>query len=134
MKRFVLSTSAILSLAAITASCKKSDDNQTCVAGPSGNTQIVVYAVHNGDTIIHSTQQPDTAFLNWSNTGNPAAYDKTYIAEAGEDHIHLSSLKCGTYSVRLSVFDSVNNARYTGNTSVSFEKTSGEVRAAIDVN
>jgi hypothetical protein len=134
MKRFVLSASAILSLAVIAASCKKSDDHQTCVAGPSGITQVVVYAVHNGDTIIHSTQQPDTAFVNWSNTSSAAAYDKIYSAEAGENHIHLSSLNCGTYNVRLSVFDSVNNARYTGSTSLSFEKTSGEVRTAINVN
>jgi hypothetical protein len=137
MKRLVLVASASLFSAAIASSCKKSDTNPTCSAGSGGSTQIVVYAVHNGDTIIHSAQQADTAFVAWADAGdppNPAYYDEFYVAEPGEDHIHLSSLNCGRYRIRLSIFDSVAMQRFTGSTSISYTKTSGEVETAINVN
>jgi hypothetical protein len=137
MKRFVLIASAILLTTGLASSCKKSESNPMCTAGAGGTTQIVVYAVHNGDTIIHSAQQSDTAFVAWADAGdppNPSYYDKFYVAEAGEDHIHLSSLNCGRYYIRLSVFDSVAMQRFTGSTSISYTKTSGEVEAAVNVN
>jgi hypothetical protein len=137
MKRFRIIGSALFFIAAIASSCKKSESNPTSVAGAGGTTQIVVYAVHNGDTIIHSAQQPDTAFVAWADAGdppNPAYYDKFYVAEPGEDHIHLSSLNCGRYWIRLSVFDTVAMQRFTGSTSISYTKTSGEVETAINVN
>ena len=130
MKKLLTLSAALVSIVALLPSCKKSED-ATCVSGSGGSTQIVVYGVRNGDTIIHSAQQPDTAFVSWSNSGDAAAYDKLYIAEAGEDHIHLSSLNCGSYRIRLSVFDSVSMTRYTGTTTVSYTKTSGEVTAAV---
>jgi hypothetical protein len=135
MARLILAASAIL-VSAMMCSCKKAE-NATCAAGPGGNTEIVVFALHNGDTIIHSVQQADTAFVAWSDPGdppNPNFYDKFYEAEAGEDHIHLTNLHCGTYRVRLSVFDSVSRKRLTGIATVSYAKSSGEVDTAITVN
>lgn len=137
MKRFALIASTFLFTTILASSCKKSESNPTCAAGAGGSTQIVVFAVHNGDTIIHSAQQADTAFVAWADAGdppNPSYYDKFYVAEPGEDHIHLTSLNCGRYHVRLSVFDSVAMQRFTGSTSISYTKTSGEVDMAINVN
>ena len=137
MTRIAISFLSFFALTLTLYSCKKNDSNPTCTACAGGNTQIVVYALHNGDTIIHSAQQSDTAFIAWSDAGdppNPNYYDKYYVAEEGEDHIHLSSLNCGTYRIRLSVFDTVTAKRYTGSATMSFTKTSGEVDTAIVVN
>ena len=122
--------------AAAMSACKKSE-NATCTAGAGGNTQIVVFALHNGDTIIHPSQQGDTAFVAWADAGdppNPSYYDKYYVAEPGEDHIHLKNLNCGRYRIRLSVYDTVAMKRLTGSASISYTKTSGEVDTAITVN
>jgi hypothetical protein len=135
MKPYPILAGTLFSLVVLSASCHKSDDNAVCIAGTGGNTELVVFARHNGNTIIHSFQQPDTAFLTWTDPPvGPDYYDKAYAAEPGEDHIHIPNLKCGSYTVRLSVYDTVAGKRYSGRMSLAFTKTSGEVDTAIDVN
>lgn len=118
-------------------SCRKQQDS-TCQAGSGGNVEIVVFAVHNGDTLINSLQHQDTAYIHYGSTTSPgtdpAAYDAFYVADAGEDHIHLTHLKCGSYYVYRTAFDTVTQTRYTGGAGVEVTKTSGEVLSAITVN
>lgn len=127
-------------LAVTVTSCNKKDDNPTCTAGSGGNVSIVVFAKHAGNTIINTEQHPDTAYVKYGATTspgtNPALYDTYYVSEEGEDHIHLTNLKCGNYYVYRTAFDSTTTpgTRYTGGTAVSFTKTSGEVDVDIDVN
>lgn len=132
----------ILALAAICAvvtasSCKKKE-TETCAAGGGGNAQIVVFAAHNGVVLINSEQHPDTAYVKYGSATspgtNPAAYDTYFVSEAGEDHIHLTHLKCGSYYVYRTAFDTTTGIRYTGGAGVSFTQTSGEVETTINVN
>jgi hypothetical protein len=120
------------------ASCKKGDSNPTCNAGAGGNVEIVVFALHNGDTLINYTQHTDSALVKFNATSSPgtspSAYDKIYVGEPSEDHIHLTNLSCGTYFIYRTAYDSVSGNRYTGTAVVSFTKTSGEVDTAITVN
>lgn len=140
MKNTLIGAQAFLIAICIVAgtSCRKSDDNLTCNAGGGGNVEIVVFALHNGDTLVNYTQHTDSALVKFNATGSPGtspgAYDKIYVGEPGEDHIHLTNLSCGTYFVYRTAYDSVSGNRYTGTAVVSFTKTSGEVDTAITVN
>jgi hypothetical protein len=140
MKNILIgATALIVALCLITAaSCKKTDNNPSCNAGAGGNVEVVVFALHNGDTLINSSQHTDSALIKFNATSSPGTspsdYDKIYVGEAGEDHIHLTNLTCGTYFVFRTAFDSLSGERYTGSAVVSFTKTSGEVETAISVN
>ena len=119
-------------------SCKKEDNPPVCVAGSGGNVEIVTFAIHNGDTLINSDQKQDTAYIHYGSTTSPgtdpAVYDDYFVSEAGEDHIHMNNLKCGSYYIYRTGFDSVSQTRYTGGMGVEVTKTSGEVLAGITVN
>jgi hypothetical protein len=136
MKFFIgglLLMAATLSL----VSCKK-EENPVCEAGSGGNVQIVTFAIHNGDTLINTAQHPDTAFIHYggklSPGTDPASYDGYFVSEAGEDHIHMTHLKCGSYYIYRTGFDSVSQTRYTGGIGIEVTQTSGEVDLGIAVN
>jgi hypothetical protein len=129
----------IITVSIITAaSCKKSEDDPTCNASGSGNVDIVVFALHNGDTLINPASHTDSALVKFNATTSPGTspsdYDKVYLGDAGEDHIHLTNLSCGTYFIYRTAYDSASGNRYAGTAVVSFTKTSGEVDAAINVD
>lgn len=136
--------SAVLALVAVIAvtSCNENKDTPVpvtqCTAGSGGNVTIVNYALHNGDTLLNYDSHPDTAFVKYSATTSPGTspsnYDTYFVSEGGEDHIHIKGLKCGTYFIYRTAFDSVSNKRYTGSMSINFTQTSGEIDTAINVN
>jgi hypothetical protein len=136
MKRIYIPTLTIFCLSFFLTSCHKSD-NPTCVAGPNGSTALVVYSLHNGDTLVHSYQHADTLFVAWNDAGdppNPLFYDKAYVASLGENHVHVHELKCGTYRLRLSVYDTVAARRYTGATITTITEGATEVPIGVVVN
>jgi hypothetical protein len=128
----------IIAVSIATASCSKTESNPTCNASGNGNVAVVVFALHNGDTLINSVQETDSALVKFNATtspGNsPADYDKIFVGEPGEDHIHLTNLSCGTYFIYRTSYDSASGSRRTGSAVISFTKTSGEVDTAININ
>jgi len=138
MKKSILGACALMFIIIVNPfiSCKKSD-NPTCTAGP-GNLEIVIFALHNGDTIRNAYLHLDTAWVKYGTTTSPGAdmslYDRYYVTEGGEDHIHLTNLSCGSYYIYRTAFDSSTNTRYTGDLGISVTKTSGEVDTVIHVN
>ncbi|WP_276133965.1 hypothetical protein [Polluticoccus soli] len=131
---------SLLPLVAITAlifssSCDKKDD---CVAGKGGDMSIVVFAVHNGDTLLNYAGHPDTAFVKYNTATspgtNPSNFDSYVVSEAGEDHIHLEDLKCGDYFVYRTAFDSAANKVYTGSMAVILPENGTEKDIYINVN
>lgn len=138
MKNNFLRIAALSTLCALLiVSCKKKADSPSCTAGGGGNAEIVVYAAHNGTILINSAQHPDTAFMKYGTTVSPgtapAAYDAYYVSEAGEDHIHVTHLTCGSYYIYRTAFDTTNNMRYTGGLGISFTQTGGEIDTTINV-
>jgi hypothetical protein len=138
MKKIMYGALALFTAAALMtgpSSCKKSDDNNpTCQAGDGGNTQVVVYATINGDTVMN-TDGNDTVYVKYGTTvspgTDPSAYDKAFAGEAPENHIHITRLSCGSYYLYRTSYDPVSGRRYTGGTGISFTKTSGEVDTVI---
>ena len=139
MKKVFRNFAALLTISILIsfASCRKKDD-PTCAAGSGGNVEIVVFAKHNGNIIFNSQQHPDTAFVKFGATSspgtNPSAFDIYYVSEEGEDHIHLTSLHCGSYYIYRTAYDTTTNTRYTGGLGLNFTQTSGEVDTTITVN
>src|SRR2546423_233216 len=139
MKNRSLYAAALMIIAGmITSSSCKKDEEPTCPAGAGGNVEIVVFAKHNGTLIINSLQHPDTAFVKYGTTTspgiNPIAYDTFYVSEENEDHIHLPGLKCGSYYIYRTAYDTTTHTRYTGGLGLSFTKTTGDVDTTIIVN
>lgn len=138
MKKIMFGALALFTAAALLAgpsSCKKSDDsNPTCQAGDGGNTQVVVYATINGDTVIN-TDGNDTVYVKYGTTTSPgtdaSAYDKAFAGEELENHIHVTRLNCGSYYLYRTSYDTSTGLRHTGGTGISFTKTSGEVDTVI---
>jgi hypothetical protein len=138
MKKIMYSALALFTAVALTAgpsSCKKSDDNNpTCQAGDGGNTQVVVYATVNGDTVLN-TEGNDTLYVKYGTTASPgndpASYDKAFAGEEGENHIHVTHLQCGSYYLYRTSYDTATGLRYTGGTGISFTKSSGELDTVI---
>ena len=131
--------SLLCGVAALTlmASCDKKKDT-TCVAGTGGKVAIVTFAKHNGVTIPNYESHSDTAYVKFNTLTspgtNPSAYDTYFVGEAGEDHIHCEDLKCGSYYIYRTAFDSATNTRYSGGIGVNVTQTTGEVDTAIAVN
>lgn len=122
-------------------SCKKDDDDKPatqCIAGLGGDFRIATYAVHNGDTLLNYKSHPDTAYVKFGATtfpgSNTAAYDTYFVSEEGEDHIHLSGLKCGKYVIYRTAYNEPDSTRYQGFLSIDITKSSGEIDTAIIVN
>lgn len=126
-----------IALLALMASCSKKSDTQ-CVAGTGGKVAVVVFAKHNGVLIPNYESHPDTAFVKFNTTSspgtNPSNYDTYFVGEGGEDHIHCEELKCGSYYIYRTAFDSVTNTRYTGGIGITVTQTSGEVDTTVVVN
>lgn len=123
-------------IAILASACRHSDD-MTCMAGSGGDVEVVVYANHNGTNLINYLH-PDTAFVKYGTTtspGNsPAIYDTYFVSEEFEDHIHVTHMKCGSYYIYRTAFDSVANKTYYGGLGITFSQTTGEIDTTIIVN
>lgn len=127
-----------LSFSLMASSCKKKDN---CEAGTGGNLTVVTYLKHHGSIIANQPGHPDTVWVKFNTQNSPgpgtSGYDKFFIGEDGEDHVHISGLQCGDYyfygAGQDTTLDSLQN-RVVGGIPFSTEKTSGEVEFDIPVS
>jgi hypothetical protein len=129
---------ALITILLILNGCKHKPDIPPCLAGSGGSISIVAYATHNSIPIPNYYTHLDTAFVKFGTTSsqglNPANYNKYYVGEPGEDHIHCYGLKCGDYYIYRTAWDSVENIRRYGGYGISIPDTSGEIVIIVDVN
>jgi hypothetical protein len=115
-------------------SCDKKED---CVAGTGGNVTIAAFPKHHGEVIYSQANYPDTAYLKFNTQDfpgeSPLDYDLVVVAEEGEDHVHISGLKCGEYYIYMTGWDTSINQRVKGGIPYSFEQTSGEIDLTVPV-
>jgi hypothetical protein len=135
MKKTLLILVLLSGSALVFNSCKKKDK---CEGGSGGNLTIVAYVEHHTKTIPNQTNYPDTVYVKYNTQEsagtNPANYDAKFIGEAGEDHVHVTGLKCGDYFLYAVGMDTTIHERVFGGTSFSTEQTSGEVTLHIPVS
>src|SRR5215467_5309109 len=92
--------SFIILFLSIAYSCSKKSD---CTAGSGGAVTIAAFPQHHGKPIYNNAKAgyPDSAYVkfspgsNFTATNNPADYDLIFTGDSGEDHVHLTNLKCG---------------------------------------
>jgi hypothetical protein len=127
-------TAAVL-LAATVLSCNRKDDNDSCVAGTGGNLTVVAFPQHHTKPIFNKADYPDTVFVKFSTQDAPAndVYDTFFVGEAGEDHVHLTGLKCGTYYLFGAGYDTSIHQRVVGGVPFTTDKKDGELNVYIPV-
>ncbi|HQU99777.1 MAG: hypothetical protein JNK61_04755 [Bacteroidia bacterium] len=132
--RFALLVCAILSSFFLIASC---DEDDKCNAGTGGNVVLVTKPQHHGKAIISQAAYLDSAFIKFNTKEFPGAnaslYDLVVAGEIGEDHVHISGLKCGDYYIYMSGWDTTINQRVTGGLPYSFSQESGEINLVVPV-
>jgi hypothetical protein len=142
MKKNIISSLLIigLSVAFISISCKKKGSD--CNAGTGGNLTVVAFLKHHGMVITNKAWHPDTVYVKFNAQNspgtNPSSYDKFFVGEAGEDHIHLEGLQCGDYyfygTGLDTTLDTIQNPHVSGGIPFSTENTSGEIDLNIPVS
>ncbi len=138
MKKNIVYTviAVFISFSLMSTSCKKKDN---CNAGTGGNLTVVAYLKHHGRVIVNQPGHPDTVWVKYNTLNAPGSgtsgYDKFFIGEEGEDHVHLSGLQCGDYYFYATGKDTtIQEPHVVGGTPFSTEKTSGEVELNIAVS
>ncbi len=113
------------------------DDGSCQYAGLGGNTTIVAFPKHHGAPILSHTAYLDSAFVKFNVTESPGShannYDKIFVGEDGEDHVHLEGLKPGKYYIMMSGWDTTINQRVSGGIPYTLTQTSGEVDLTVPV-
>jgi hypothetical protein len=113
--------------------CKKKDN---CTAGTGGNLTIVASPKHHAIPIPNKAGYLDTVYLKFNTQEMPATladYDTLFVGEAGESHVHLEGLKCGSYYIFATGYDTTINARVRGGIPYSTDQNEGEIDLAIPV-
>jgi hypothetical protein len=116
---------------------EEDDGSCTYTAGLGGNVTIVAFPKHHGVSIFSDSLYLDSAFVKFNTSNSPgitaSAYDKIYIGEAGEDHVHLTGLKRGKYFIFMSGFDTSISQRVTGGIPYEVTEVSGEIDLNVPV-
>ena len=106
-------------------------------AGTGGNTTVVAFALHHGDTIFNQASYPDSAFIKFNATEFPGSlpgnYDLVLVGDSGEDHVHIENLKRGKYFIYMTGWDSSIGQRVFGGIPYVLSQSTGEVDLAIPV-
>jgi hypothetical protein len=129
-----------LGMLLVSSACKHdpTKPDSSCIAGHGGRVTIVVYANYGTTPLLNSVTHPDTAFIKFGTSEfpgkEPSFYDTAFIGEPGEDHIHCMGLKCGSYYIFRSAWDSAANISRYGGSGISFSDISGVKNLLIHVN
>ena len=133
-KKSILATTAIaITIILFISSCKK---DPSCEAGTGGSLTLVAKLKHHGAVIPNDSAQPDTVWIKFNTqdwSGAPSGYDARFVGEEGEDHVHISGLKCGDYYLYGAGLDTAGPFIVRGGRSFSTEQTEGEIEVDISV-
>jgi hypothetical protein len=129
----------ILSIAVVgvifITSCKK---EVKCEAGTGGSLTVVAYLEHHGVRIPNDSAYLDSVHVKFNTQdspgNNPSFYDAHFVGEEGEDHVHVTGLKCGDYFFYATGYDKSISKRVFGGIKFSSDQSSGEVILHIPVS
>jgi hypothetical protein len=105
-------------------------------APAASNLTIVASPKHHAIPIPNKAGYLDTVYLKFNTQEMPATladYDTLFVGEAGESHVHLEGLKCGSYYIFATGYDTTINARVRGGIPYSTDQNEGEIDLAIPV-
>jgi hypothetical protein len=112
--------------------CRKEEATVTCTAGTGGGVTLIVKPQHHGAPINGATAH--IKFNSQTNAGAISNYDMHVTGEAGEDHIHVTGLKCGDYFIYCVGYDStISMPVFGGIPYVIHSGQSGEIEVHVPV-
>jgi len=137
MKKILIPVLAIITI----ISCKEKETptptTPTCVAGMGGSVTLTAQLKHHDEEIHSLANYKDSLMVKFNTTDfpgtNPANYDLIVTGEVGEDHIHVSGLKCGKYYLYATGFDTTETTRVKGGIPFEITATSGMVNVVVPV-
>ena len=116
------------------AGCTKEN---TCSSGTGGDLTLVIFPEHHGKPIYSQEGYRDTVMVKFNTQefpgASPSLYDLVLAGDSGEDHIHITGMKCGDYYLYCAGFDTSISQRVTGGMPYSTSQTSGELDIKVPV-
>jgi hypothetical protein len=130
MKKIITCSLILAGIAILTNSCCKDP-------GDGGDATVVVHLKHHGENVASTTTYPDSVFVKYDAEESPGSaasnYDKIFVGEAGEDHIHLENLKCGKYYIFGTAWDVDNNERVFGGMAIKIKYKNRNKETGVDL-
>ena len=131
MKQKLFSGVLLLVLLIYCFSCKK--------AGLAGDNTVVAYPQHHGKSIFsHSIPNfRDTIYVKFNAVElpgtSPTNFDKTFIGEIGEDHVHIHGLQIGKYYLYGVGWDTTISQRVSGGIPIELKQLTAETMINVPV-
>ncbi len=108
-----------------------------CKEGTGGNVTIAATIKHHSTIIQSHVNYPDTVFVKFDANKLPGTnasdFDTFFVGEAGEDHVHIHGLKCGSYFFYAAGMDSSGPYRVTGGIPFKIKHKDRDESVSIDI-
>ena len=132
MKKNIFSNALLIVLFSFGISCKK--------AGLAGDNIVVASPQHHGKA-IYSLSTPnyrDTVYVKFNAVElpgtKPSNFDKVFIGEVGEEHVHIRGLQIGKYFLYGVGWDSTMSMRVSGGIAIELKELTAETEINIPVS
>ena len=110
-------------------SCKK--------AGLGGDNTITVFLQHHGKTIPNQNDYHDTIFVKYDAVELPGTnlkdFDRIFVGESGEDHVHIRGLQIGKYYFYAAGWDTSISQRVTGGFGIELKDLTADTNLNLPV-
>lgn len=114
--------------------CKK---ESKCTGGTGGQVELVLFPQHHGRSIFGQPEYLDSAFIKFDSQefpgDDPALYDLVIAGSPPSDSVQVFNMKCGSYFIFMTGFDTLINQRVKGGVPVVVTESSGRVPELIPV-
>src|ERR1041385_4271652 len=108
-----------------------------CKEGTGGEATLAVFPKHHSKPILNRAAYLDTIYVKFNAKElpgtKPSDFDKYFVGEAGEDHVHCEGLKCGDYYLYGAGFDTTISQRVTGGMHVKIKHKERKDEQDIDL-
>lgn len=111
--------------------------NSCCKEGTGGEVEIEVTVKHHGTVIKNHVGWPDTVFVKFNTNQLPGTnasdFDTFFVGEQGEDHVHITGLKCGNYFIYAVGIDSTGPYRVNGGVPFKIKYSDRKEKFSLDI-
>ena len=129
MKQKLFSCALLIVLIAFCDSCKKS--------GLAGDNTVAAYLQHHGKAIFNIPNHRDTVYVKFNAVElpgtKPSDFDKAFIGEVGEEHVHIQGLQKGKYFLYGVGWDTTGPYRVSGGIPIELKQLTAETVINVPV-
>ena len=129
MKYKLISFAIMVFFITINYSCKK--------PGMGGDNTIVAFPQHHGKTIWNLGNYRDTIYVKFNAVEqpgtDPSVYDRVFIGDSGENHVHIHGLQIGKYYLYGVGYDTSGHFRVSGGIPIELKDLTAETNINVPV-